>query len=85
MPIYPSPILKKYLLYILFYYLLLIFTYYIIKLFSHIPGIIEGYSLWINSYTNNYGICIKCYIEMARSKSECSDLKGIVRDIYEYI
>ena len=31
-------------------------------------NIIEGYSLWINSYTNNYGIYMECYISMDRSK-----------------
>ena len=43
-----------------------------IKLFIHLSGVIEGYSLWINSYTNNYGICTECYITMARSKGGCS-------------
>ena len=31
---------------------------------------IEGYSLWINSYTDNYEICMECYIAMVRSKGD---------------
>ena len=46
------------------------FTLLFLKLFSHFPGIIERYSLIINSYTNNYGISMECYIEMARSKED---------------
>ena len=59
-----------------------VFTLLFIKLFSHLTGIIEGYSLWINSYTDNCGIYMKCYIAMARFKRECiySGMKGIVRD-----
>ena len=45
-------------------------------------GIIEGYSLWINSYSNNYGICMECYIAMAWSKGGCSDMKEIVREFF---
>ena len=64
------------------YHALYVFTLLFVKLFSHLPRIIEGYSLWINFYTNNYGICMECYIAMARSKGECSDLKGIVREFF---
>ena len=49
-----------------------IYFIFFIKLFSHLPGIIEGYSLRINSYINNYGIYTKCYKAMARSKGGCS-------------
>ena len=51
-------------------------------MFSHLLGIIEGYSLWINFNANNYGICMECYIPIARSKGGCSDLKGIVREFF---
>ena len=64
------------------YNALYVFTLVFIKLFSHLPGIFEEYSLWINSYTNNYGICLECYIAMAQSKGGCSDLKGIVREFF---
>ena len=60
------------------YHALYVFTILIMKLFSHLSGIIEGYSLWINSYTNNYGIGMECYIAMARSKGGCSNMKDIV-------
>ena len=56
------------------YHALYVFTLLFRKLFSHIPGIIEGYSLWINSYTNNYGICRECSIAMARSKGDSTGI-----------
>ena len=57
--------------------------YFIIyKMFSHLPGIIEVYSLRINSYANNYGICMQYYIAMARSKGSCTTLKVIVRELF---
>ena len=34
------------------YHALYVFTLLFRKLFSHLSGIVEGYSLWINSYTN---------------------------------
>ena len=64
------------------YHTLYCFTLLFIKLLSHLPGIIEGYLLWINSYTKNYGICMECYIAMARSKEGCSDVKGIFREFF---
>ena len=64
------------------YHALYVFTLLIIKLFSYLPGIIEGYSLWINSYANNYGICMECYIAMTRSIGRCCDLKGIVQEFF---
>ena len=52
-----------------------IFNLLFIKLFSYLPGTIEGYSLWVKSYTNNYGICIDCYMArfkgMWRPEGEC--------------
>ena len=50
------------------YHALYVFTLLFTKLFSHLSGIIEGYSLWINSYINDYGICMERYLAMARSK-----------------
>ena len=44
-----------------------VYTLLFIKLFSHLLKIIEGYSLLNNSYTRNYGICMECYIAVARS------------------
>ena len=65
------------------YHALYVFTLLFIKLFGHLPGITEGYTLWIKSYTNNYGICTECYIAMARSNRGCSDLKRrIVREFF---
>ena len=64
------------------YHALYVFTLLFIELFSHLPRTIEGYSLWINSYTNKYGICMECYITMARSKGGCRDLKGIAREFF---
>ena len=58
------------------------FTLLFIKLFSHLTGIIEGYSLWTTSYTNNYEICMECYTAMAQCKRGCSDLKGIVTEFF---
>ena len=57
---------------------LYVFTLLFIKLFGHLPGIIQEYSLWINSYTNNCGIGMKCNIAMARSTEGCTDLKEIL-------
>ena len=57
------------------YLALYVFTLLFIELFSHLSGIIEGYSLWFNSYSNNYGICMECYIAMDRSDTGCSYLK----------
>ena len=65
------------------YHALYVFTLLFIKLFNHIPETIEEHWLWINSYTNNYGICTECYIATARSKGGYSDLKGIVRDLFQ--
>ena len=62
------------------YHALYVFILFYIKLFSHLTGIIEVYSLGINSYAKNYGICMEYYIAIARSKGGCSDLKGIVRE-----
>ena len=64
------------------YHALYVFTLLFIKLFKRLPGIIEGNSLWINFYTNNYGMGMECYIAMARSEGGCSDLKGIVREFF---
>ena len=50
------------------YHVPYVFTLLFIKLLSHLSGIIGGYSLGINFYTNNYGICIECYTAMTRSK-----------------
>ena len=46
---------------------------YILLFTKFFLGQIEGYSVWIISNTNNYGICMECYIAMARSKG-CSDM-----------
>ena len=53
---------------------IMLFTYlfYFFKWLSHLLGIIEVFSLGINSYINNYGICTECYIAIARSKGGCS-------------
>ena len=64
------------------YHALYVFTLLFMKLFSHLPGLIKVYSLGTNSYTDNYGICMECYIAMARSKGGCSDLKGIVWEFF---
>ena len=61
---------------------LYVFTLLFIKLIGYLPGIIEWYSLWINSYTKNYGIRMKCYIAIARAKKWWSDLKGTVRKFF---
>ena len=47
---------------------IVVFTLLFIKLFSHLPVIIEWYSLWINSYVNIYGISMAWYIAMILSK-----------------
>ena len=36
------------------YLALYVFNLFFIKLFSHLPGIIESFSVWINSYTSKY-------------------------------
>ena len=59
-----------------------VFTLSFIKLCSHLRGILDGYSMWINFYTNYYVICMECYIAMARPKRRCSDLKGITREFF---
>ena len=64
------------------YHVLYIFTLLFIKLFSLFSEIIKEYSLWINYYTYNCGICMKCYTAMARSKRGRSDPKGIVREFF---
>ena len=67
------------------YHALYVFTLLFIKFFSHLAGITEGYSLLINSYTNNYEICMERYIAIAWSRAGCGDLKGIVREFYNAI
>ena len=59
------------------YVFILLFT----KLFSHLHGLIEGYLLWINSCTNSYWICIKCYITMGGCKRDVATQRRVSGNI----
>ena len=59
------------------YHATYVFTLLFRKLFSHLTRIIDGYSLWINSYTETYGICMECYIAVALSTGNVATWRGV--------